>query len=169
MTYVRRTAGALVILASAACTAPRAQAPTFDPQAIETEVTGWLHTFWETWAEGGAGFDRGIAMYDDHPDFALAYDGNLWRSLASANTDFRPAFQSIAHQDIAIPRTAIAVLGPDLVHVVQQVTTVQTLADGSTVGPVRGVVSMVLVRTDGAWKARFYHESTLPAGAVPNR
>ena len=168
MKSVRRTAGALVILASAACTAPPDQAPTFDRQAIETEVTDWLQTFWEAWAEGGAGFDRGIAMYDDHPDFALAYDGNLWRSHASADSDFRPAFQSITHQDIVIPKTAIAVLGPELVHVAQQVTTVQTMADGSTVGPVHGVATMVLVRTDGAWKIRFYHESTLPQGAIPN-
>ena len=163
MRNVRAAAGALMILAAAACTAPQPQPPAFDQQAIEAEVNGWLGAFWETWAEGGAGFDRGIAMYDDHPDFALAYDGSLWRSLPSADTAFRPAFQNMTHQDIAIPQTAIAVLGPDLVHVAQQVTTIQTLADGSTVGPIHGVVTMVLVRVDGAWKIRFYHESTAPS------
>lgn len=157
----------LLALLAAGCEPPPPQPPEIDREAIEAEVGAWLDTFWATWSEGRAGFDRGIAMYDDHPDFALAYDGVLWRSLPSAAEAFRPVFESIVHQDVTRPETAVSVLGQDLAHVAQSVTTVQTLADGTTVGPLNGSVTMVLVRAGGVWRIRYYHESTVPAGATP--
>lgn len=147
-------------VAIAACSAPAPQAPEIDRQAMEAEVTTWLQTFWATWAEGGAGYDRGIAMFDDHADFAFAVDGVLWRSFPAVAEMIRPIFQTIDHQTFDIPVTAVAVLGPDLAHVSLEGTFVQTDVAGDSVGPTPIAATMVLVRTDGAWKVRFMHQST---------
>ncbi len=157
--YVFKPLITLVAVGALGCTTSSRQAPEVDRQAVEAEVTTWLQTFWTTWAEGGAGFDRGIAMYDDHPDFSLASDGQLWSSLASADAAFRPFFQTIDHQTFDIPEAAIAVLGQDLVHVSLQGAFTQWNVDGTHTGPTRFAATMTLVRTDGAWKVRFYHQS----------
>ena len=149
----------LSTLALAGCTPPAPDTTQIDREAIKADVTAWLQTFWGTWADGGAGFDRGIAMYDDGPDFFLASDGAVWRSLVAADEAFRPAFQAIQNQTFNFEPTTIAVLGPELALVGQSGTFVQNNADGTTAGPNQFAVTMVLSRTSGVWKVRFYHQS----------
>jgi uncharacterized protein (TIGR02246 family) len=141
----------------AACASPP-QEPEIDRQAIEAEVTAWVQSFFATWAEGSAGYDRGIAMFDDHPDFAFAVDGVLWRSVTEVDTSIRPSFQTVEHQTFDMPVRSVVVLGPDLAHVALA-GTVQAEMAGESVGPTPYAVTMVLVRTDGAWKVRFIHQS----------
>jgi hypothetical protein len=46
--------------------------------AIRPEVEASMTAFMQTWAD--ADFDRGIVVYDDHPDFAFASNASAWNS-----------------------------------------------------------------------------------------
>lgn len=159
MRNMRTLTGVMITLSAAFALGCAPETPQIDQQAIEADVNAWLQTFWGAWAEGGAGFDRGIAMFDDHPGFFMASDGASWRSLAATDAAFRPVFETIESQTFDMEPALIAVLGPDLVHVSLAGTYVQNGLDGTSVGPNPFVGTMVLVRIGGVWKARFYHQS----------
>ena len=159
---------ATAALVMAACAAPAPEAPQIDQQAVEAEVTAFLQTFWATWAEGGAGFDRGMAMFDDNPGFSLTADGDLLTSVAAADEAFRSFFQTIDHQIIDLPQTVVSALGPDLAYVAQKGTYSAVDTAGVTTGPFPFASTYLLVRTDGVWKVRAYHQSepNTPAGGA---
>lgn len=160
-----RMAAALVALAMAACAAPASQAPQLDRQAVEADATAFLQTFWATWAEGGAGYDRGLAMHDDNPGYSMASDGRLWTSLAAVDEAWGPVFQRIDHQTIDMAQTVVSALGPDLAYASQKGTYSQVDTAGVTNGPFSFVATFLLVRTDGVWKVRAYHQSKPNTGA----
>jgi hypothetical protein len=159
MLNLMRITATLGVFALVGCTAPPPEAEEFDQQAVEAEIIDWLDTFWETWREGGAGFDRGMAFYDDHPDFAFASEGAMWRSLSDATETFRPAFETIQSQMIELEETAITVLSQDLVYVLEQGTYSATDMGGNTSEATPFAFSSLLVRTDAGWKLRFGHQS----------
>lgn len=140
------TAAALLL----ACTPPAPQT---------AEISAEVDEYWSVWAEGGAGFDRGLAMFDDQPDFALVSDGEIWRSKAAAAEAFRPVFRTIDHQVFDMQPPVLAVLGPDLVSVAQEGTYTQFLDNGTSHGPLRFAATMILARSGSDWKVRFYHQS----------
>ena len=142
----------VIAFASGTCAPPAPQTAAVDRQAVEAEVNAWVQTFLDTFAEGGAGYDRGLAMFDDHPDFVFALDGVLWRSLVPVDEMMRPIWRTVDHQVFDFPVTAVAVLGPDLAHVALEGTYVQTFVDGTSMGPIPYVATMLLVRTGGAWE-----------------
>ncbi len=78
---------------------------------MEAEVTAWVQTFFATWAEGSAGYERGIAMVDDHADFAFAVDEVLWRS-----------FPAVAEMADTPPASLCCLVRPAQVYVVIGVT-----------------------------------------------
>lgn len=142
--------GAAAALVLKACT-PSA------PQIAE--ITASVDDFWSAWAQGAAGFDRGMAMFDDRPDFALASDGATWRSKANVDEAFRPLFQTIDHQVFDMQPPAVAVFGPDLASVTQEGTFTQFSANGTSVGPLRFAATMILGRSGSGWRVRLYHQS----------
>jgi uncharacterized protein (TIGR02246 family) len=153
-----KTVVTLAAVAAAACADPTPRTPEADRQAIEAEVTEWVQTFLATFAEGRAGYDRGMAMFDDHPDFSFAVNGVLWRSLAAVDEAIRPSFQAVDHQTFDLPVRSVAVLGPDLAHV-SAAGTLQADVAGESGRPTPYAVTMVLVRANGVWKVRFVHQS----------
>lgn len=161
----RFSALALLTVVFCSCAQAAPEPPPLDRDAVATEVATWLDGFWANWKGGGATFDRAMASFDDHPDFAFALDGSTLGSVAAVTEAFGPFFQTVDHQVFEGPPPAIAVLGPDLVHVMQAGTFAQLLTDGTSTGPTPYVATMVLVRSGDAWKVRFIHQSTpQPAG-----
>lgn len=150
---------AFVIVVATGCNAPAPEAVVFDRQAVEAEVSDWLDVFWATWSEGIEGFDRGMALYDNHPDYSFAAGGSLWLSHTAVSEAFRPGFETVQQQTFEFEQTAITVLTRDLVYTAQQGTSYQTYADGTSSETKPLAFTMLLVRSDGLWKARFAHLS----------
>ena len=159
MLNLKRMVVTLAIVTLAGCNAPPPDPSAFDRQAVEAEISDWVDVFWATWSEGGAGFDRGMALYDDHPDFVFAAEGNIWRSRGATDDAFRQPFENIQTQTFDVQNTAITPLGQDLAYVAQQGTYVQTYLDGTTSGVRTFAFTMLLVRTDAGWRVRFGHDS----------
>ena len=150
---------AFVIVIATGCNAPAPEAVVFDRQAVEAEVSDWLDGFWATWSEGIEGFDRGMALYDNHPDYSFATGGNLWLSHTAVSEAFRPGFETVQQQTFEFEQTAITVLTRDLVYTAHQGTSSQAYADGTSSEAKPLAFTMLLVRSDGLWKARFAHLS----------
>ena len=150
---------AFVIVIATGCKVPAPEAVVFDRQAVEVEVSDWLDGFWATWSKGIEGFDRGMALYDNHPDYSFAAGGNLWLSHTAGSEAFRPGFEIVQQQTLEFEQKAITVLTRDLVYTAQQGTYSQTYADGTTSEVKPLAFTMLLVRSDGLWKARFAHLS----------
>jgi len=156
----RKTYGVtLWILALTGCAAPPSDVGELDRQAVEAEITDVADAFWDAWRDGNAGVDRAMAFFDDHPDFAYAAGGALWRSLPDITDTFRSAFEIVQSQTIEIQETAITVLGQDLAHLMQRGTYSITDMDGVTSEEIPFAFSGLLVRTDAGWRIRCAHES----------
>jgi hypothetical protein len=117
-----------------------------------------MTAYWAVWRE--AEFDRGIAFYDDHPDFTIAYDAATWNSLADAEAAFRPLFDTVESQDIEIDEIHIVALAREWAYVTERGTFLVNFRDGST-SPRRAFAATHLwVKTEDRWKVRSFHEST---------
>ena len=128
-----------------------------DRQAVHDEVAAQLESFWQVWRQ--TDYDRGIALYDDHPDFSFASEGTMWRSLAAFDSVFRPVFADVQSQDVEFEETHIVVLGRDHVYSAQRGTYSRTLPDGTTTSPNTFAFTSVWVRSNGEWKVRLGHFS----------
>ncbi len=148
---------AAALIAAAACAPAPAELSDDDRQAVHDEVAAQLESFWQVWRQ--ADFDRGMALYDDHPDFSFASEGTMWRSRAAADSAFRPTFADVQSQNVEFEETHIVVLGRDHVYSAQRGTYSQTLADGTTTPPSTFAFTMVWVRSNGEWKVRLGHHS----------
>ena len=155
----KRCAVPLWIVALGGCAAPPSDAGEIDRRAVEAEITELAGAFWDAWRDGNAGLDRAMGFFDDHPDFAYAAGGTVWRSLPDLETVFRSAFESVQSQTIQIRETAIAALGQDVAYLTQRGTYSITDMEGVTSEEVPFAFSGLLVRTGSGWKIRCAHES----------
>ena len=145
------------LIGAAACAPAPAELSDVDRQAVHDEVAAELASFWEVWSQ--TDFDRGMALYDDHPDFSFASEGTMWRSRAVVDSIFRPVFGDMQSQDLEFEETHIVVLGHNYAYSAQRGTGSQTLADGTVTPSIPFAFTMVWVRSNGAWKVRFAHHS----------
>ena len=147
------------VFALAGCAAPASDAGEIDRQAVEAEITEFSHDFWDAWREGNAGLERAMAFFDDHPDFAYAAQGTVWRSLSEVTDTFRSAFQIVQSQTIEIQGTLITVLNQDTAYLMQHGAYAITDMNGVTSGMIPFAFSGFLVRTGSGWKVRGAHVS----------
>jgi hypothetical protein len=152
-------ATALSILVLAGCATPPADDAELDRQAVAMEIAAFTDAFWDAWGDGLSGVDRAMALFDDHPDFAYAAQGRVWRSLADLTGTFRSAFQVVQSQAVEIEETSIAVLGPDVAHLMQRGAYTITDTDGVVSERRPFAFSGLLVRTGSGWRVRRAHLS----------
>jgi hypothetical protein len=141
------------------CGGPPPDEGQIDRRALEAEVTASSDAFWEAWRGGRSGLDRALAFFDDHPDFAYAAGGTVWRSLPDLTNTFRTAFQVVQSQAIEIQETVTTIVGRDAVHLMQRGNYSITDTDGVTSEEIPFAFSGLWVRTDDGWRVRCAHES----------
>jgi len=149
----------LWIFALTGCGGPPSDAGELHRQAAEAEITELADAFWEAWRGGNAGLDRAMSFFDDHPDFAYAAQGTLWRSLSSLTETFRAAFETVQSQTIEIQETEITVAGEDFAYLMQRGAYSVTFIDGVTSEMRPFAFSGLLVRTGPGWRVRSGHLS----------
>ena len=148
---------AVSLIALSSCQSPATTFSQADLDAAEAEVAARLEAFWDAWA--AASFDEGMAFYSDDPDMTFIDDGFVWESKAATEAAYRPYFDVIERQEVDVTETRIVALTPEVVHVIQAVTFIQSFTDGTSGPPMEAAISLTWVKEGGEWQAMAYHFS----------
>jgi ketosteroid isomerase-like protein len=146
----------LPLLLVVACRSGSADLTEQRKAEIVAELNALDAGYWDAWR--AADWDRGMAYYDDSPDFVWAAGGAVYFGL-SALKEARPGFANVARQTFTFRSSRTVVMAPDVASTTALGTWAQTDTAGVT-GPSREFAwTAIWMRRAGQWKMHLVHMS----------